>query len=127
MKTVAIATKFVCHDIPELETLKSSKVYLLKDKINKGEKMNRAEKNWLAEKVNRNAFFKKAIPLQGYRFGFEDVLKTYIVKQYGNWTEYNAPDRTSLRSIVHGRIDQIAEIKQLNIYNESNGFKRLPH
>ncbi len=111
MKAVAIATKFVRHDIPELKTLKSSKVYLLRDKINKGEKMNRAEKNWLAESVNRNAFFKKAIPLQGYRFGFEDVLKTYIVKQYDNWTEYNAPDRTSLRSIVYGRIDQIAEIK----------------
>lgn len=112
MKTETIATKFVRHDIPELETLKSSKVYLLRDKINKGEKMSRAEKNWLAESVNRNAFFKKAIPLQGYRFGFEDVLKTYIVKQYGNWTEYNAPDRTSLKSIVYGRIDQIAEIKQ---------------
>jgi hypothetical protein len=46
----------------------------------------------------------------GYRFGFEDVLKTYIVKQYGNWHEYNAPDKTSLKSIVHGRVDQIAEI-----------------
>lgn len=112
MKIEAIATKFVRHDIPELEMLKSSKVYLLRDKINKGEKMNRAEKNWLAESVNRNAFFKKAVPLQGYRFGFEDVLKTYIIKQYGNWTEYNAPDRTSLRSIVYGRIDQIAKIKQ---------------
>ena len=105
-----IATKFVSHEIPPLETYSGSRAYQLRIKLNKGEKMNRAEKNWLAEAVNRNAFFKRAVPLQGYRFGFEDVLKTYVVKQYGSWAEYNAPDKTSLRSIVYGRIDQIAEI-----------------
>lgn len=110
MKTKAIATKFVRHDVPELEALKYAKVYQLREKLNKGEKMNRAEKNWIAEAVNRNAYFKRAVPLQGYRFGFEDFLKTYVVKQYGSWHEYNAPDKTSLRSIVYGRIDQIAEI-----------------
>lgn len=110
METQVIATKFVRHDIPPLETLQYAKVYLLREKLNKGEKMSRAEKNWLAEAVNRNAYFKRAVPLHGYRFGFEDVLKTYVVKQYGNWSEYNAPDKTSLKSIVYGRIEQIAEI-----------------
>ena len=107
-----IATKFVRHDVPELATLQNAKVYLLREKLNKGEKLNRAEKNWLAEAVNRNAYFKKAVPLQGYRFGFEDVLKTYVVKQYDHWAEYNAPDKMSLRSIVYGRVDQIAEISK---------------
>ncbi|AWG23894.1 molybdenum ABC transporter ATP-binding protein [Flavobacterium kingsejongi] len=110
METKIIAIKFVRYDVPELETLQFAKVYLLRKKLNKGEKMNRAEKNWLADSVNRNAYFKRAVPLMGYRFGFEDVLKTYVVKQYGNWSEYNAPDKTSLKSIVYGRIDQIAEI-----------------
>ena len=107
-----IATKFVRHDVPELATLQNAKVYLLREKLNKGEKLNRAEKNWLAEAVNRNAYFKRAVPLMGYRFGFEDVLKSYIVKQYGSWAEYTAPDKTSLRSIIYGRIDQIAEISK---------------
>ena len=107
-----IATKFVRHDVPELATLQNAKVYLLREKLTKGEKLNRAEKNWLAEAVNRNAYFKRAVPLMGYRFGFEDVLKSYIVKQYGSWLEYNAPDKTSLRSIIYGRIDQIAEISK---------------
>ncbi|QQS98384.1 molybdenum ABC transporter ATP-binding protein [Sphingobacterium spiritivorum] len=107
-----IATKFVRHDVPELAPLQNAKVYLLREKLNKGEKLNRAEKNWLAEAVNRNAYFKRAVPLMGYRFGFEDVLKSYIVKQYGSWAEYNAPDKTSLRSIIYGRIDQIAEISK---------------
>ena len=107
-----IATKFVRHDVPELATLQNAKVYLLREKLNKGDKLNRSEKHWLAEAVNRNAYFKRAVPLMGYRFGFEDVLKSYIVKQYGSWAEYNAPDKTSLRSIIYGRIDQIAEISK---------------
>lgn len=112
METKAIATKFVSHDVPQLETLKFSKVYLLREKLNKGDMLNRAEKNWLAEAVNRNVYFKRAVPLMGYRFGFEDILKTYVVKQYDRWAEYNAPDRTSLRSIIYGTIDQIAEISK---------------
>ena len=112
METTAIATKFVRYDVPELETLQNAKVYLLREKLNKSDKLSRAEKNWLAEAVNRNAYFKRAVPLMGYRFGFEDILKTYVVKQYGSWAEYNAPDKTSLRSIVYGRIDQIAEIRK---------------
>jgi hypothetical protein len=116
MKTTVIATKFVSHDVPELQTLRFSKAYQLREKLNKGEKMDRIEKNWLAEAVNRNTYFKTAVPLGGYRFGFEDVLKTFLVKQYGSWSEYNAPDRTSLRKIVYGRIDRITEIRnQLTI------------
>ncbi len=48
----------------------------------------------------------------GYRFGFEDILKAYVVKQYDSWQEYNAPDKTSLRSFIYGRIEQIAEISK---------------
>jgi hypothetical protein len=109
MKT--IATKFVSHDVPELETLRNSTVYQLREKLNKGAKMTREEKNWLAEAVNLNVFFKRSVPLLGYRFGFEDVLKTYVVKQYGLWSEYAAPDKTSLRKIVHGSIEKFVEVK----------------
>lgn len=110
MKTIVIATKFVSHSVPELQTLKHSKAYQLREKLNNGQKPNREEKNWIAEKVNHNAYFKRAIPLMGYRFGFEDVLKTFLVKQYGDWQEYNAPDKTSLRAMLYGKIDRIVEI-----------------
>lgn len=52
METILIAKKFVRHDVPELETLQFSKAYQLREKLNKGEQMNRIEKNWLAEAVN---------------------------------------------------------------------------
>ena len=96
--------------VEPLETLSHSKVYLLRVKLNRGERMSREEKNWLAEAVNTNTYFRTAVPLMGYRFDFMDVLKKYLVNQYGHWAEYYAPDRTSLRAYLYGRINQIVEI-----------------
>ena len=94
-----LAIKFVQWNVPSLESLCNSKVYLLRVKLNRGECMSREEKNWLCEAVNSNTYFRTAVPLQGYRFDFFDVLKKYLVNQYGQWTEYYAPDRTSLRAL----------------------------
>ena len=105
-----VATKFVLWDVEPLESLCNSKVYLLRLKLNRGERMSREEKNWLAEAVNTNTYFRTAVPLMGYRFDFMDVLKKYLVNQYGHWAEYYAPDRTSLRTYLYGRINQIVEI-----------------
>ena len=114
-----VATKFVLWDVEPLESLCNSKVYLLRVKLNRGERMSREDellrawlekKNWLCEAVNSNTYFRTAVPLQGYRFDFFDVLKKYLVGQYGQWTEYYAPDRTSLRAYLYGRINQIVEI-----------------
>ena len=106
-----LAIKFVQWDVPPLESLCNSKVYLLRMKLNRGECMSREEKNWLCEAVNSNTYFRTAVPLQGWRFDFFDVLKKYLVNQYGQWTEYYAPDRTSLRAYLYGRINQIVELK----------------
>ena len=105
-----LAIKFVQWDVLPLESLFNSKVYLLRVKLNRGEMMSREEKNWICEAVNSNTYFRTAVPLQGYRFDFFDVLKKYLVNQYGQWTEYYSPDRTSLRAYLYGRINQIVEI-----------------
>ena len=105
-----VATKFVQWDIPSLENFRKSMVYLLREKLNRGEEMSREEKDWLCEAVNSNTYFRTAVPLRGWRFDFFDVLKKYLVNQYGQWSEYYAPDRTSLRAYLYGRINQIVEI-----------------
>ena len=110
MNTTAIATKFVKWDIPELSTLKNTNVYILRERLNKGDKLNRDEKNWITKNVNNNAYFKSGVPLHGYCFNFSDVLKTFVVKQYESYREYKAIDKTSLRAILYGRIDRIIEI-----------------
>ncbi len=106
----ALATKFVHWDVPPLESLCDSSVYLLRAKLNRGERMSREDKDWLCEAVNNNTYFRSAVPLQGWRFDFIDVLKKSLVNQYGQWTEYYAPDRTSLRNYLYGPINQIVEI-----------------
>lgn len=106
----AIAIKFVKWEIPPLETLTGSKVYALRQRLNTGDKLTRDEKNWITENVNHNAYFKSAVPLDGWRFDFSDILKTYIVKQYDSYQEYRAIDKTSLRTILYGRIDKIIEV-----------------
>lgn len=106
----ALATKFVQWDVEPLESLCECKVYLLREKLNRGGHLSREDKNWLCEAVNSNTYFRTAVPLQGWRFDFLDVLKKYLVNQYGQWTEYHAPDRTSLRAYLHGHITQIVEV-----------------
>ena len=81
----AIATKFVKWDIQPLENLQGSKVYNLRLKLNNNGKLSREEKDWITEQVNHNTYFRSAIPLLGWRFDFSDVLKTFLVRQYGSW------------------------------------------
>ena len=107
-----MATKFVAWEVPTLEALKGSKVYILREKLNNGGQMNREEKDWLTEKVNSNTYFKSAVPLQGWRFDFSDVLRTFLVCQYGRRTEYKATDKTGLRRYLYGRIDNIVELEK---------------
>ena len=105
-----IAYKFVKWDVPDLEALKGSKVYEPRERINRGESLTRAEKNWITEKVNSNSFFRRSIPLSGYCFDFSDVLKRYFVKQYDQIQEYYAMDKTSLRAYLYGRVQEIHEV-----------------
>lgn len=107
-----IATKFVRWDVPELATLKDSKVYKLRERLNNGGKLTREEKNWLTRNVwDCNSYFKRGIALSGYYFDFSDILKRYFVKQYDHIQEYYAIDKTALRSMLYGRIENIVELK----------------
>ena len=102
--------KFVSWDIPALETLTASEVYKVYEKMTKGERLTREEKNFVTRNVNQNAHFRDSIPLQGWRFNFSRILKTYLVKQYDHWQEYQAVDITSLRAILYGRVAKIIQI-----------------
>ena len=107
----AIATKFVPWDTKPLEELKESIVFKMRKLINSGKTLNRAQKNWITNKVNSNSYFTNAIPLQGWMFLFSDVLKKFVVKQHGQCSEYWAVDKTSLREYLGSGIEYILEIK----------------
>lgn len=48
--------------------------------------------------------------LMGYQYDFKPYLKKYLYKQYGDWREVYAPNKTLLRQAIGGRIDKIIEI-----------------
>ncbi|MBO4965847.1 MAG: molybdenum ABC transporter ATP-binding protein [Muribaculaceae bacterium] len=107
----ATAFKFVPWDTAPLEALKDSLVFKMRNLINSGAKLNRAQKNWITSRVNSNSYFNNAIPLQGWAFTFSDVLKKFVVKQCGQCTEYYAVDKTSLREYLGSGIEYIVEVK----------------
>lgn len=106
----AIAYKFVNWDVPELATLKQSKVYKLREKLNLSQTLSREEKNWLTEQVNTNSYFHRSIPLMGYCFDFSDVLKRYLVIQHDTPRICFGIDKTALRSFLYGRIQEIHQL-----------------
>jgi len=43
----------------------------------------------------------------GWAFDFSPYMKRFLVKQYDNWQEYYAPNKTALRKSIYGRIQEI--------------------
>lgn len=107
---MGIATKFAKWEVPALATLKSCKAYQLREQLNNGEKLSRADKNWLTEAINRNSYFRRGVPVMGWNFDFTDAVHFYWVKQFGQIHEYYAVDKTSLRAILFGKVDEIVEL-----------------
>jgi hypothetical protein len=50
------------------------------------------------------------LKIMGYKYNLRPFLKLYLVKQYGSWSEYYAPNKTTLRKCLHGAIEKINEI-----------------
>jgi len=50
------------------------------------------------------------VKIMGYKYDFKPYLKKFLYKQYGQWNEVYAPNKTLLRKSVYGRIDKIIEL-----------------
>ena len=57
--------------------------------------------------IQRNGKYK----LMGYEYDLRPYLKKYLYKQYGQWSEVYAPNKTTLRQSIYGAIDKIIEIE----------------
>lgn len=102
--------KFVKWEVPSIEALKDAKAVRLRTHIDNGGRLTRQDKNWITEEVNHNPYFKRAVPVQGWCISFADVLRRFVVKQYGQWWEMYAIDKTAIRKTTYGRIEEIVEI-----------------
>lgn len=50
------------------------------------------------------------LKIGGWCYDFRDDLKKFLVKQYGQWTEYYCHNKTLLRKSLYGTIEKIIEI-----------------
>ncbi len=105
--------KFVKWDVPSIEGLKDAKAVRLRTHIDNGGRLKRQDKNWITEAVNHNTYFKSAVPVQGWCIPFADVLRRYGVKQYGEWREMYAIDKTAIRKTTYGRIEEIVKLAKV--------------
>lgn len=48
--------------------------------------------------------------LMGYSYNLRPFLSKILVKQYGEWFEYWAPNKTILRNALYGKIDKMIYI-----------------
>jgi len=48
--------------------------------------------------------------LAGWVFNFRPYMKKFLVKQYDNWTEQWAINKTDIHNSTYGHIDQIVEL-----------------
>ena len=100
--------KFVSWDVPSLESLSDSKAYQLMDKLNRGEKLTREEKDWVvAETVYRGGIYR----LLGWEFYFFPYMRRFVVRYYSDWSCHRAFDKTSLRKALGAGVKEIHEIK----------------
>ena len=67
-----IAAKFVRWEVPELTSLRESRVYRLREHLNNGGKLSREDKNWITRNVRESTYFRQGIALSGYHFNFSD-------------------------------------------------------
>lgn len=102
--------KFVDREVPSIEELKDAKAVRLRTYIDNGGRLTRQDKNWITEAVNHNTYFKRAVPVQGWCIPFADVLRRFVVRQYGQWFEMCAVDKTAIRQTAYGRIEEIVEL-----------------
>lgn len=71
-----IAAKFVRWEVPELTSLRESRVYRLREHLNNGGKLSREDKNWITRNIRESTYFRQGIALSGYHFDFFRCSKT---------------------------------------------------
>lgn len=92
-----------------LESLSNSRPYLLREKINKGEKLSADDKWYIAKNCMDCTFFDTSIALMGWRFDFSDVLIRFLINSYGSWGRVYAFNKTQVKKLVFGKIDEIVQ------------------
>lgn len=99
--------QFTSHEnLPEGSACPVHEMFQLYGKLQKGIKLTRGEKDYIAEMLSNNGY-SPTYKVMGFAAPFAFVLPRILVMQWGTWREYYAPDKTSLRKALYGTIDEM--------------------
>ena len=106
MKGKTIAYKFVKWEVPEKPNTETTR--LLEKATSNFNGLNKNEKNKIAEILyGLGGGSSSTYKLGGWAWPMSRYLPKILVKQHGNWQEYYAPDKTSLREALGGTIQEM--------------------
>jgi len=88
------------------------------DKKNINKEIESNPKQFVEEKLTGNKFdfgvdeitTQGIFKLMGYKYDLRQFLTKFVYKQYGNWQEIYALNKTNVRYLVGGKIDKIIEV-----------------
>ncbi len=69
------------------------------------EKLTSSKYNFGVDEIMRHGIYKE----MGYKYDLRAYVRHFVYKQYGSWHESYALNRTNLRKLIRGHIDQILE------------------
>lgn len=112
--------KFANHpEVPPLEYCRGGWQDVIYLKLERGDKLSRAEKDSLFDILAKNSLSRTCVCYHGWAWDFSTWLRRYWVKfYYGNGNvdimEYYALDKTSIQHHFKGYSGKIAEIVEVS-------------
>lgn len=102
--------QFTVHsNLPQGSAAPVHKMFTLYGKLMQGKKLTSEEKEYITDRLwGVMGAHSHVYKLGGFAADFSRFLPTILVKQYGSWQEYVAPNKTLLRKVLYGTIDQMS-------------------
>ncbi len=96
-------------NLPKGSACPIHKMFTLYGKLQKGLKLTPEENLYITEQLygvcgQHSSTYK----LGGFAAMFSDYFPLILVKQYGQWQEYYAPNKTTLRKVLYGAIEKMS-------------------
>ena len=104
--------QFTVHsNLPTGSAAPVHRMFTLYGKLMQGKKLTKEEKEYVTDRLyGMSGSHSGSYKLGGFVAHFSHVLPKILVKQYGSWQEYFAPNKTALRKVLHGTIDEMTYV-----------------
>ncbi len=101
--------QFTVHgNLPKGSACPQHEMFTLYGKLLKGDKISSHDKQYIADHLwGTFGANSSTYRLGGFAAHFSEVLPRILVKQHGDWREYVAPNKSTLRNALYGHIDEM--------------------